>query len=394
MINLYSTVLKSNTKRIGTYGLAQAINSFMPLLIYPLVINEIGISEYGRYLTALSIINLIVFVSNLGLDTYLISSKRIELIPTIVFLKSIIFIILLLLVNVFAYKYFLLDFVGIGMFALLLPKAYWQAVDKPRTYVVCSLVIKTSILFILFITEVTFRSYPIYLSIIQGIMLTLFFLKYLVRRGKFRIKSYSKIKKLLVISASYLFSEISVKAYTHLPKLLLGTVNSTALSIYDFYEKMYLFSRLPNQVLFDSFFTSLKTVTGDFLVKIWKLYFLVAILSTVLFTMAMPTFYELILHEDHKWLKGAILFGVLNLLMTINTFVGYGVLQMRIGIKKYRRNAFRGMLTMTLIISLLLWYRILGFNTLVYSMVLVEVIICVLNIRYIFYEEIGLFNRR
>jgi O-antigen/teichoic acid export membrane protein len=302
--------------------------------------------------------------------------------------------VLLIIVDLIFDDYMLISFVGLGVFNLILSKAYWQAVDKPRSYLIYSIVSKLAIIFLIIIVKITPINYPIYLSIIQGVLLLFVFCIYIYRGGLIKVLKFGDIKQLLIKCFPYLSSDVSVKTYTHLPRLLLGTLDPYSLTIYDFFEKIYLFSRLPNQVLFDSYFAEIMTFNNTKLIKLWKLYLFLGIALSSIVTLAMPIIYQFFLHKIYELKISYLLFGFLNLIIAINVFVGYGIVQMKIGINKYRKAVLNGMILFLFLITCMFYIGRLDFDSLVILLLLVESTIFFINLRYVYNEGIRLFNCR
>lgn len=364
----------------------------MPLLIYPLVVDQLGISEYGRYLTSLATIQLIMFISNLGFDNFYISRKVKTYIPTIVILKSLVFIVIVVVVNLIIPELLLFYFYGVGMFNLILSKAYFQSVDKPGKYVFYTVFTRITILIGVFIIEISVEKYALLVSSAHLFVLLFSFLGYIIAQGSFRILSWVRIKTILIKSSTYFTSEIGVKSYTHLPKIVLGNISPSSLAIYDFYDKIYLFTRLPSQVFFDSFFAEINSYSFRKIKSLFVGYFILILSTTVVIFIALPYIYELYLNESFYWSLAPILFGLLSLVIALNVFIGYGVMQMRLNILQYRKSIFIGMVFFLIILLIMLLIEKITLVNLLFILLTVETIILSYNIKYIIKNGTRLFD--
>lgn len=265
---------------IGYLGVLNILNIILPLLVYPYIIQRVGLDNYGKIVFAQSVYNFVVIFVNFGLNIFSLREisfyrndieKLSKIVSAVYSIKILLFIIgeiiLLLLVYIIPVFYenkiliILTSFVAIG--EVLFPVWYFQGIEKMKYITLissCSKIVSFSLIFFVVRSESDIVLYPL-LNFLGAIVSGILSIKILSDEGV-RLKRISFLYMLKILKCSFPFflSRFSAILVSQLNSILLGvTIGMREVAIYDIVKKITDVLRMPLSILYDSFFPKLVT---------------------------------------------------------------------------------------------------------------------------------------
>jgi PST family polysaccharide transporter len=338
---------KKNSINALFLSIVQGINYIVPLIVVPILINYLGIDEFGRYSFVLAIVTLLSFIIDGGFGIYgskkisTIIIKRGKLSSVISYLYYSVFIYKLFFFFVISTTYlFLIIFVDKlnANFELMIPSIlfflsfvfnvdwYYQGVQRTLSLLIVTALSKLIfVISILSVNELDSFSAMMILSLSMLLSNLFLFFKESIRLPRSFIKLYNYSKLISNESRKYLTSKLSIELYRGLPAIVLGLIfNTTIVSYYVIADKIITAIQSLQIPFGKALLPSAIEQVNKFGLKIYlarviKLYqfLLVVYLITIAFVYYMsPTIVELMTGEDNVNIINNIRF------MSIVIFIG------------------------------------------------------------------------
>lgn len=257
----------------------QAINAFIYLLVYPVVITALGTTQYGHYIFATTICLYFSLVIQYGFDLpsikYLADNKLIketesEAVSNVVYSRVIIFSLSFLL---FLILYEVLDLDPLYLICFLTPLSavfnlnwFYQYKQNMKVTVLIDLISKAVVMLAIYLTitnegDTRRLAFLMNMSNISSVCMSFIFA---IFSYKLKIKplSFTKIKKLFIISTPFFFSSGINTFKQKSIEIMIGVgVGFDGLAIYDLANKIYsipaLFATNINAALLPRFISSI-----------------------------------------------------------------------------------------------------------------------------------------
>ncbi len=257
----------------------QAINAFIYLLVYPVVITALGVTQYGYYIFATTICLYFSLIIQYGFDLpsikYLADNKSItesesEAVSNVVYSRFILFSFSFLLFFIF---YEALDLDSIYLICFLTPLSavfnlnwFYQYKQNMKVTVLIDVISKAVVMLAIYLTiqnEGDTRLFALLMNVSNASSVCMSFM-FAIFSYKLKIKplSFSKVKNLLIISTPFFFSNgINTFKQKSIEVMIGVGVGFDGLAIYDLANKIYsipaLFATNINAALLPKFISSI-----------------------------------------------------------------------------------------------------------------------------------------
>ena len=341
-------------KNIFSLSLVNVINSIIPLVIVPYLLNVLGTENFGRYSFVNSINIYVLIITTFGFNisaTKIVSKYRnkrnyLNLYYNTVILIRILLTILVLLPLFFITYYipsFENDFVsflfsiGIYFGDIFISLWFFQGVEKMKYIAVIFAIQKLLyiLLVFVFIKDGTHYSIIFLLNSITYILVAIITFFYLHKKFKiiFFVPKYKTIKKYFISSLSIFFSTLGISLYRNINIIILGIVSSSyEVGIYSAAEKIVKSFQSITLTISNALFPHISYIFKNDNVKnnLNKLFKLTVIFFITLFVLTLSffilsNFFALIINSNSadetalllKIMSFVVLFGGLNYLLGI-----------------------------------------------------------------------------
>ena len=278
-MNKLKKIISDNISVLNNFSYLTALQIFnivAPLIAYPFLIRVLGTNNFGLVIYAQSIISYFVILVTFGFNIsatkkvsqYRNNLKKLgEVVSNVIIIKSILFLISLLILELFLYltnqnfdTVILFNLVmWMCVYEVIFPQWYFQGIEQMKYITYITLIIRIIFLGMIFIIIKSPDDYLL-LPVINGlgtiiagsISLYIIFFKHKI---KFKFQSIKTLRYYLNDSLTIFISTISFNVYKSTNKVVVGMfLGMSSITFYDLAEKIIAVAKIPQNILSQSVF--------------------------------------------------------------------------------------------------------------------------------------------
>ena len=278
-MNKLKKIISNNISVLNNFSYLTALQIFnivAPLIAYPFLIRILGTNNFGLVIYAQSIISYFVILVTFGFNIsatkkvsqYRNNLKKLgEVVSNVIIIKIILFLISLLILELFLYltnqnfdTVILFNLVmWMCVYEVIFPQWYFQGIEQMKYITYITLIIRIIFLGMIFIIIKSPDDYLL-LPIINGlgtiiagsISLYIIFFKHKI---KFKFQPIKTLRYYLNDSLTIFISTISFNVYKSTNKVVVGMfLGMSSITFYDLAEKIIAVAKIPQNILSQSVF--------------------------------------------------------------------------------------------------------------------------------------------
>ena len=307
-MNKLKKIISDNISVLNNFSYLTALQIFnivAPLIAYPFLIRVLGTNNFGLVIYAQSIISYFVILVTFGFNIsatkkvsqYRNNLKKLgEVVSNVIIIKSILFLISLLILELFLYltnqnfdTVILFNLVmWMCVYEVIFPQWYFQGIEQMKYITYITLIIRIIFLGMIFIIIKSPDDYLL-LPVINGlgtiiagsISLYIIFFKHKI---KFKFQSIKTLRYYLNDSLTIFISTISFNVYKSTNKVVVGMfLGMSSITFYDLAEKIIAVAKIPQNILSQSVFPKISLEKNIIYIKdIFKVSIIMNVIISVI----------------------------------------------------------------------------------------------------------------